>query len=517
MMAVPGDAVCREIAPCVAGQWGAIPVEANTVYVDISYPGNDSDGTAAKPWTTVQEGVNDAPANAIVAVAAGTYAEDVSINGTPVRLWGVCPALVEVVGTGVALGAINVAAAGSEVRDLAATGSSAGVVVTGDGVTLERLWVHDSAVRGISLTADATVRGSLVEFVGEIGVFASGADVVIEATEVRDTQPRVADLGAGRGVSIEYDTVLNVRGSATVRGCTLRNNNEFGAVSFGADLIVEGSVLRDTQAQQSSLKFGHGFGLQAHPTNAERANGILRSSYVAANREIGVSVTGSDLLVEGTVVRDTLPRASNDTFGRGIEVRADPGTAIRSDAIIRDSLVVENDEIGISITASDALIETTVVRDTAPRVADAFFGRGITVQLNVGTGDPAGVTVRSSVIDNNHESGIFVSDSTATLELVVVSNTKPTVNDTTFGDGVLAASIDMASDVWIADSLIADSHRAALTSFGSTISFGNTALRCQVADLIGAGFDDRGGNGCGCPDATDMCVVLEGVSGGEQP
>src|SRR6185436_10488706 len=98
-LAVPGDAACREIAPCGTGTWGDIPVEASTEHVDASYVGGASDGTSAKPWTTIQEAVDAAAPGAIVAVAAGSYAEDVRIDGKALRLWGVCPGEVEVVGS----------------------------------------------------------------------------------------------------------------------------------------------------------------------------------------------------------------------------------------------------------------------------------------------------------------------------------------------------------------------------------------------------------------------------------
>jgi len=99
LMAVPGDTTCREVAPCGMGSWGDIPTEASTQHVDGSYAVGDSDGTAAKPWTTIQAAVDAAAPGAIVAVAAGSYIEDVTVDAKPVRLWGRCPAQVEIVGT----------------------------------------------------------------------------------------------------------------------------------------------------------------------------------------------------------------------------------------------------------------------------------------------------------------------------------------------------------------------------------------------------------------------------------
>src|SRR5262249_5002934 len=91
MMAVPGEPECRDIAPCGAGTWGDIPTGADTQYVDQSYPGTDSDGSVQRPWRMLGNAVAATASGAIIAIAAGSYVEDVVIQGKSVRLWGKCP------------------------------------------------------------------------------------------------------------------------------------------------------------------------------------------------------------------------------------------------------------------------------------------------------------------------------------------------------------------------------------------------------------------------------------------
>ncbi|HZO15530.1 MAG TPA: hypothetical protein VFB62_19795, partial [Polyangiaceae bacterium] len=201
LMAVPGDAACRPVMPCGAGTWGDIPIDATTVYVDQSYVGADSDGSATKPWARIGDAISGAAPGALIAIAQGSYVGDLRISGKLLRLWGVCPEKVEVVGDiegGAAVGILNLAE-GTEVHGIALRGPSFGVVVTGSReVVLDRLWVHHTGSRGIAVQRDlgptaATVTSSLVEQCHDAGVRFSGSEGRVEGTLVRETQPRSSD------------------------------------------------------------------------------------------------------------------------------------------------------------------------------------------------------------------------------------------------------------------------------------------------------------------------------------
>src|SRR5262249_46663449 len=99
-MAVPGEAACHRVAVCSVGTWGASPVDPEPVDVDGSYAGGDSDGSAAHPFATIGDAYIAAKPNATIAIAAGTYTEELDFEFKPVHLWGVCPDQVTLVGTG---------------------------------------------------------------------------------------------------------------------------------------------------------------------------------------------------------------------------------------------------------------------------------------------------------------------------------------------------------------------------------------------------------------------------------
>src|SRR6185503_19980028 len=109
-------------------------------------------GTIQKPWRFIQHGINQAAPGAIVAVAQGTYVEDLVIQGKSVKLWGRCPDLVMVKGTSAAPSALQFVgglASKSEVHGLAMTGASRGLVVGGaSAVVVSGVWVHDTEADG---------------------------------------------------------------------------------------------------------------------------------------------------------------------------------------------------------------------------------------------------------------------------------------------------------------------------------------------------------------------------------
>ena len=339
LMAVPGETECRAIMACGDGTWGDLPIDGTTQHVDGAYAGGNSDGSAAAPWTTIGEALNAAAPGALVAVAAGSYAQNISIEDKPVRLWGRCPELVELVGSGNAPAAIAIRgdAEGSEVGGLAIRGGTPGIWLSGSqDLRLERLWVHDTASRGINAESaygptSVTIVGSLVEGSQYAGVTLAGVEALVEGTVVRGTLPGVTAPTGGFGVVAQIQCGYmgcdpTARTSATVRRAVIEQSHEEGVLVLGSDALVEGTVVRGTQPNPANGTNGHGIAVQiachvasCYPT--ARGNATIRGSLVEHNHELGLFVFGSDALVEHTVVRDTWPRPSDQTFGRAVHIQ----------------------------------------------------------------------------------------------------------------------------------------------------------------------------------------------------
>jgi hypothetical protein len=78
------------------------------------------------------------------------------------------------------------------------------------------------------------------------------------------------------------------------------------------------------------------------------------------------------------VVRSTLPDAQGKS-GRGINIQNDNATLEPSIADVRACVVEQNHDIGVFVSGSDAILDASLVRDTSPRESDSLFGDGIAV------------------------------------------------------------------------------------------------------------------------------------------
>jgi hypothetical protein len=523
LMAVPGDSACHPVMDCGAGTWGDIAIEPGTQFVDASFSGA-SDGSMAAPWATITDAVAAAPPGGLVAIAAGSYVEDLLISNKPVRLHGVCPAQIELVGTGVAQAALRIfgGANGSEVRGIAVRGPGIGVALEGSTeVLLDRLHVHDNASRGVNVQSDSgttsfTLRASLLERNHELGVYVSGSQALVEASVVRDTLPDAQGL-FGRGIGIQASATTGAPSLGTVRASLLERNHDLGVLVAGSEAHVEASVVRDTLPDAQG-RFGRGISIVPSPATGAPALATVRASLLERNHELGVYVLGSEALVEASVVRDTLPDAQG-IGGRAIGIEPDPDALAPSLATVRASLLERNHEFGVFLSGSEVVVEATVVRDTLPD-AQGRFGRGINIQYDPDTLAPSLATVRASLVERSRDAGIFVAGAAVTVEGCFVAATTPR-DDGSFGDGLVALFEGVPTNVFLDASTIEDSARAGLSNFGAFVSLGATAVRCAAFELEGEKwdgsefrFEDRGGNACGCPTADQVC---EAVSAGLEP
>ncbi|WP_434041434.1 hypothetical protein [Sorangium cellulosum] len=523
-MAVPGELHCREVAPCGTGDYGTIPGQddATTQFVNAAYPGSDSDGTRAKPWKRIQDGIRFARSGAVVAVAAGRYEEDLLIQHRPAQVWGRCPALVEVVGVTAKSATLRINsrnASRSEIHALAIAGPGAGVVTGGSSdVVVDRLWIHDTMDIGVG-TEDSigetsvTIRGSLIEATTRAGVLVVGSEATIEATAVRATRPYLdGKWENGHGISVNHDIVTNGRSRVALQGSLVEQSHEVGVLVAGADATIDASVVRDTLPRSDGAG-GQGISVEDTAPGG-RADVTLRSSLVERNHGIGVFVAGSDATIDASVVRATQPAADGDR-GYGVLSAVNPATLQRSALTLRGSLVEQNHNVGVNIVDADATIESTVVRATRPH-RDGFFGRGVVIQSLIETQPRAAATLRGSIVEENHDGGVLVISADAAIESTVVRATRSNA-DGTFGDGITVASNGGVARASITSALVEDNARAGVASFSAAVLLVSSTVQCNRIDLNGEDevegqpftFDGSRGNLVGCGEPLSSTIVVQ--------
>jgi hypothetical protein len=521
-MAVPGETACHPVMPCGAGTWGDIPVDANTVYVDASYLGNDGDGSSDKPWTTISDAVAAVASGALIAVASGSYVEDVVISKF-VRLWGVCPDQVELAGsvTGIAALTLRAGASASEVHGIAVTGEKVGIGISGAAdVIVEQVWVHDALGRGVVIENElgptsVTLRNSLVEDNQEIGARISGSSATLEDVVIRRTLPEANNQMFGRGISISD---AGVPATVIIQSSVIEDNRTVGVVVTGSAATFEGVVVRGTLPRASDLQDGVGIAIQENPASGAPATAIVKNALIEENHEVGVRVFGAEATLEGLVVRHTQPRALDLQGWGGITIQLSAETGRPASAAVTNSLIEDNHVSGVIVLGSDATFDGVVVRRTMPRASDQNFGQGIHIQNAADTGSASNVIVTRSLVEDCHAVGVFVLGSNATLDALLVRRIEPQAMGGLFGDGVLVASLlvqgtPKPATALVTRSQIEESARAGLLNFSSHVTLGTSALSCNGFDLNGEiadftyTYDNIGGNGCGCPEPTSECTA----------
>lgn len=622
-----GEATCHELVACGSGTWGNVPIDATTQHVDAAYVGGNNTGSVAAPWTAIGQAVAAAAPGAIVAVAAGSYVEDVLIEGKPVRLWGRCPRQVEVVGSTFAAVTVRAGADGSEVRGIAAGGAAMGIAVSGSqGVLVQDVWAHGAAGRGVDVEntlgpTSVTLRTLLVDGATEMGVYLSGVTADVERLVVRGTVTDSAS-GLARGVAFESGA-SDQRSSLALHDSLLERNEGLGLFGVGSDATIDVSVVRHTLPHPDQTR-GRGVAIQAHasagasnvavngssvehsrdvgvfvlgsvmsleasrvahtePTAIDGSDGIgvdvendlatglrsearLRSVMIEDAHKLGLYVIGSDAVVEGIVVRGVAPQASDQTLGRGINVEDDTGVSasaaivgsivegahdiglaafgatlgadgivVRGTAaqmlddtggdgvVLQDnldtggtiaatlfgSLIEQNHTMGVRVGGGHAVIEGVVVRATSAEPASQKFGRGIAIQ---GALAASTTTVRSSLVEDSVEVGVFALQSAFFLERTVVRRTSPRLLDGRLGDGVVLLDNLGTTPAALARSRITDSARAGVAAFGAVGTLAETEILCNAIALTlqsfaeaSARLDDAGGNRCGCGEIVEVC------------
>jgi hypothetical protein len=190
----------------------------------------------------------------------------------------------------------------------------------------------------------------------------------------------------------------------------IERSHEIGLFVSGAPVTLESSIVRDTAEMTSDGSSGRGLSAQDQGSDA-RATITLRGSLVQSSRDIGIFVEGTDLILERTIVRDTQPRVADGLGGIGVNVQDNPLTHATSTAQLTSSLVETSFVCGVAVVATVATFDDVVVRDVKSN-GDGTFGDGIDV---IAEGAAASATINGGRIEATTRAGIASFGATVSL------------------------------------------------------------------------------------------------------
>ncbi len=389
---------------CGLGPWGNTPRAPGNVYVDPSYAGPDSDGSEARPVTTLEAALELVVEGGTIALADGTYDEPVVITrplaiagrcASRVRLRGVSP-LVHPPATVAVLGAGEVTLRGVEIG-----GDGAGVVATGaSAVTIERVHIKGAVHAGV-LSGD--------------GARLSVAQSWIEGT-------RSGAAGDGMGASVDTGGALFVKESA-VTGSRAAG---VAALEVGATAAVVGSLIEGTSPSERLLD-GEGIVVRGG------AEASIERTAVIGNRLSGIVASGSSLAtISGVLVEGTMPGSREPSYGIGVYAASGSRVAIDS------SVILGNSELGVAVIGegSAATMTRSLVKGTVAAPSRSLLG-GFGVAVARG----AAMRLQDSAVVQNRGTGVHVGDLSA--ELVAGGNLiEGTIAGGAWGDGAGVAVME---------------------------------------------------------------------------
>jgi hypothetical protein len=185
---------------------------------------------------------------------------------------------------------------GSIVRDTAVASS----LQTGRGVAVQS---HGDVRASLRLV------GSLVERSVEQGVTVIGSDATIDGVLVRDTAIG-GDIFVGRGMTIQVHSVSKQRASAEVRSSVVELSRETGITVLGADVVLEATIVRGTEPIQGDL-LGDALAVANY---GEPASVTARGSRFEDSARSGVASFAGEIHLGGSLLECNAIHLAGETF-----------------------------------------------------------------------------------------------------------------------------------------------------------------------------------------------------------
>ncbi|MFT3680576.1 MAG: right-handed parallel beta-helix repeat-containing protein [Ferruginibacter sp.] len=322
--------------------FGAHAITAQQNYYISPSGNNNSNGSLATPWKTIQYGVDNISANDTINILAGTYTEKVNIEKSNIYVRNHQGAAVLLSGTGVT----------SQVAMLQ--------IIDGSNVTVAGLEIANN------LQKDA--QGILVE--------GSGHDILIENCTLHDihfsTNPNAS---VNSGTNAQGIIVYGTKGNTPLKNIRIKSNHLYNCrLGYSEGIAVNGNVdgfeISGNEVHDLTNigidAIGHE-GTSSSAATDQARNGLIKNNKVY--RCISAYATSAGLYVDGG---KNIVIENNSSYhnGYGVEVGCENKGKTTDSIIVRNNIFYDNEVCAVALggyaypSGSGKVTNSTITNNT---------------------------------------------------------------------------------------------------------------------------------------------------------
>ncbi len=478
-IAVLGSTKCQPIAPCGPERYPTTSSPA--VYVDASYTGTDSDGSADRPFATLTDALARVDATKkSIALAMGVY-EFASRIDVPVEIVGACQENVFIKAPKPATGPAIETFADVTLRSVDVSGPRVGLRVEKGTTRIFSSRVHDTGNEAIIVGSDGALELDRVVISRAVGagVAVQSGVATIKNSDIRRTA-MLSDGTGGAGVGAT--TQIKKASRVTIERSILARNEQYGVFAAGAELTVRDTLVTETNPPKG--RDGTGI-LSVGGLVAPKAT--LTGVVVEATSGAAIAAFDGTIDIDQTTVRGTRVMEAGSAWALYFGV--DPNTKKPVTAKVTRSVVSDTDDTGVFVKGAIVDIGSTIVRSMRSAPTEPS-GNGLYTE-RAGSLVPL-VNVHDSVIEEALDAGVMATAGTTTLERVAIRKIHEAA-DKRFGNGAIAFVDNVAQrpTLTVKRSLIEQVLEAGVIGFGARLEIDGTVIR-GVGPRASVGFFGHG-------------------------
>jgi parallel beta-helix repeat protein len=497
---------CQKVGPqsdagpqdeCGEGKWGNIPKEVTSgkiLYVWAGYTGTDSDGSQEKPYSVIQDAINEAKTGDTVAVGSEKEPEDYHeqvVVSKQIKIAGRCSKMVIISGSGstdvqnMTAGIYIIGSKNIGISGISVTTNGSGIVIKGgSGHQITNSVISGNKGTGIyadkaenmqiqhcriaeniqgsgnnlgigihiaNIDTSMNIRFCDISSNNAYGIGIVSSRVSIESCMVKESKPNQKGED-GYGIYLLDSPEINIA------SCSIEGNTGAGISSYNSQIAVESIIVKNTLKNKNNI----GLDLSAQ----ENSSVTVSSSLFTAQADSGIYVSNSTLYVKSSMIRGN--KSSLNGKGIGLFINNSPKAVINSCSIEGASTA------GIYSLNSNILMDNTVIKNSSP-TGDSATGRGIDIE------EKSIAEIHSCYIDGNSNTGIAVFSSQLTMDSTVIRNTLPCA-DGIAGYGLLLLDQSVA---YITSSVISENTSSGIFILDSQATVESTTVQNTKSDLKG--------------------------------